>query len=827
MIRLTLDRFAPIVRLAVIATVALMLPARGAVAQGTSGMLPDPITSADFTGYADMLQLSPQQRATVASMHSAYKLEFRGLREGEIRDFMESMRSLQGNGMLPSREAFDDFMSRLESIRGRISQLDRRLFDTMVVVLTEDQLAALPRVRKTRERERYMASILNASFFGGSLPVDLSRAILDLQLEDDELEQLTDEMVRYENRLTSIMGKLETATGSTLKRFFDALDEQGLAETDPNDEETQMAVMQTMQTVMAEIARDALKLGDEARELNRAALRRFRELVDGATAVRVHNAIIDTYSTVAHSHRWDDTALRQAAQSSSLDEATRSQAATLLEQCQAEMFRLGDAAVLANDEAMTMANPMFGNVDWEARQKTIAEINATGTNAQARFQAALVDLVGEAMVATLEGEARAGRTANSANADVTATEHVHTLPTAHDAWTNDQFMQRPIGKADLRRYATVLGFDETDKTILDALHDEHVRHYEVIRDGDLRQLSEAQANLWTANEDGSIDPPSTDQFEAIDALRGRVRAAVEAADTAFFDEVETVLLDTDESPAMKRVRRMRERELYGRSVQTGSPGGNDGAAAIDLTSLVVRTPVDAAVREQLTLALADYFEQSHELFERRFKASIDLAGAVQRWSAEIQREQADGNYDPAAMQKHAARWIEGPQARLKQVNDEIKDLNEATLVALRATVSTDAGLALRQTYRHAAFPSVYADPTAVERHLAAARGLRDLDGSLRGRLDDLAAEYLPAYEKHCERLIELHRDVQMPWMSTEQVDWSEFQRRQDEIAQINFDRNELNSHAILQLQALLTSEQIKQIGGLPDLALGASGNWWD
>ena len=44
---------------------AILVPARPAPAQGTSGSLPDPISARELSRYADRLALSDQQRPTV------------------------------------------------------------------------------------------------------------------------------------------------------------------------------------------------------------------------------------------------------------------------------------------------------------------------------------------------------------------------------------------------------------------------------------------------------------------------------------------------------------------------------------------------------------------------------------------------------------------------------------------------------------------------------------------------------------------------------------------------------------------------------------------
>src|SRR5688500_14558642 len=122
---------------------ALLGFARGAIAQGTSGILPNPITTHELKGYADRLKLSDQQRQAAEAIHDQYKQEFRALRQGEIATFLKEMRSLQGN-VMPKRDVMETFMKKMDLLNGRVATLDSRMFDQMQTILTDEQMAMMP-----------------------------------------------------------------------------------------------------------------------------------------------------------------------------------------------------------------------------------------------------------------------------------------------------------------------------------------------------------------------------------------------------------------------------------------------------------------------------------------------------------------------------------------------------------------------------------------------------------------------------------------------------------------------------------------------------------
>src|SRR5687767_15090335 len=80
-----------------------------AVAQGTMGAVPDPISARELDRYADRLGLSQQQRIAVEEFHTLYREEFRVLRESDIEKFLAQTRGMQaGFSTLRDRKAVVD-----------------------------------------------------------------------------------------------------------------------------------------------------------------------------------------------------------------------------------------------------------------------------------------------------------------------------------------------------------------------------------------------------------------------------------------------------------------------------------------------------------------------------------------------------------------------------------------------------------------------------------------------------------------------------------------------------------------------------------------------
>jgi hypothetical protein len=194
-----------------------------ALAQGTSGTLPDPINTRELMRYADRLWLSEEQRRAIEAIHDEYRAEFRILREGEIQKFMERTRALQA-AMIPRRQDMEVFITEMERINARIRMVDDKLFSRMEPILTEEQLARLPRVRMARERVRLKAQ----NMMGGGVGVDLSEIVLDLDLAASERRLIDSTLAAYEARLTRWARDNVAQAMGMFAPIYDILEEHGI-----------------------------------------------------------------------------------------------------------------------------------------------------------------------------------------------------------------------------------------------------------------------------------------------------------------------------------------------------------------------------------------------------------------------------------------------------------------------------------------------------------------------------------------------------------------------------------------------------------------------
>ena len=210
------------VRLLAAGLLALLVLARSAAAQGTTGTLADPMSTAQLMQYADRLQLDAGQRLAIESIHDEYKKEFRRLRDNEIDDFLKSMHSMQSVGMMPDRARVEAFFKKMQRLQGRIKTLDDRLFDQLLPILNEEQLPMLSRVRLARQRQRYTSQQMMPMM--GRRPVDLSEVFLETDLPAGVSGDADQVIAAYERHLTTAMRRASDAAGRVNLDMLDAFE---------------------------------------------------------------------------------------------------------------------------------------------------------------------------------------------------------------------------------------------------------------------------------------------------------------------------------------------------------------------------------------------------------------------------------------------------------------------------------------------------------------------------------------------------------------------------------------------------------------------------
>jgi hypothetical protein len=826
----------------VIAITLALIGSPSAKAQGTSGTLPDPMSTRELNEYADRLGLSDQQRIAMSEMHDQYKAEFKTLRDGEIAAFLKELRTMQGNTM-PKREQIKQFVDKMSRLNAKIASIDGRLFDQLQTILTPDQQSKLPRVRQARQRARYSASQM--MMMSGAPIVDLSGIMHDLHLPPDQVIAADPVLSQYETKLTSSMGKLYESSGNMFLDMFEALEKAGFADVDVNDQEVLGKMMEAMQKIWQDIMQKSLEASLEIHALNRRTAKTISTALAPEHARNFRSMFFrQGYPELRFVHGSNGQTFIEALKLPDLSPEQRQQIESTQTEFHGKLDRLIEETADVVDEARKNFSPWStGTEDGDARQKVIAE---AGKKAQEINQSALT-----ALTSTLGPEQlkQVQSAAMQAMQKTFASSRQHVLVDSSDdfddadddedweideeedaddaddieevqamAFSGDAFLPGRINQRDLNAYATKLKLADEQRPVLDQLHREYSEKYQEIQNTDIGALNQAQQSMWKYDEATQTSSgPTPELIERAYKLRVAAMEKIAQADQSFFDDVEAALLNPEQAHLMAGVRLARERQRYA-AVQHGWMmwgGGETNESGIDLNALLQRRQLDAATLQAIDSILADYDKSATPIFAKRYQAALNLQRAQEQWQAEsYAASRSEGGY--AALSLRFTEIMGEASRASSQVNAELAQVNRKTLESLTAALPDDAAYELRSEFNRLAFPNIHNDPGALDRKLNQALKLETLTTDQRQRLSDLAAEYRPAYAAFCEQMIAASsgsEGINMFGGDPEAVE--KWQDREEAMAKLRFDRDELNSRAAQKLKSILNSEQLAQIGGLP------------
>ncbi len=782
-------------------------------------MLPGPMSTPDLGRYMDRLRLSPQQELAVEAMHDQYKREYRELQEQEFDKFGQFMQ--QVNGMFPAREDVKKLLDMQDSIHGRIRAIDERLFDQMQSLLTEDQLATLPRVRLTRQRERYLSNEMMWSM--GQRPVDVSELYYELELEDDAFETTDPLVFEYERRVTRDIARLHKATTGMFMRIFNELEKAGYSADNSQDPEQQMAMMQEMQSIFMKVSEDQRELGWDVHDQGKRLFTLLFQTLPSEPRTTLRSRYYrEAYPRVG----WmmPDSVVGNRKDLEKVTDLTEEQR----DQLEAQVFGPADALDRELDDIVKVLEEIsrkqtpfnFDPAQWEEEQEVITKFQERVTEFQQNIWKNISDILTpdqmNAFTMARSDRLTGNSSQNVAAAAESSTEVVLNEHEAAMVWGPDQFIAREITQSDIRLYGHVMGLSDDHKTLLRELHKSYMdRHQQYQRDS-IEELNNVTSTLWQHDEDtGAYTPPTMDMYEHLYKVRETTLEKLRALDRTFFDDVAVTLEAVVGEDTVERIRLMRERNIYNRGHWNSGIVGKAGN--IDVAKFVLRMRLSDAERDAIDPIFDEYEQKATALFKQKYEAAKRWQRTNDEWNAFAQQLTADGTFDPNSWQQYQER-LSGPTEALEQANKTLADLNTSTFENALAHLNDEHARMLRQSFLRVAFPMVYSDYLSPERHFEAALALDTLTAEQRSRLEESALEYTSAYHQINEQLVELYGDSGLSLVAvTGQEEILEAQRRRDLIARLTFDRSELNSRGVRHLKQILSPEQIDAIGGLPEV----------
>ena len=815
-----------------VAALVMIVPSVAATsrlhAQGTSGMLPDPISSRDLEGYARRLQLDEFQRLAIDPLHEQYRAAFRQLREDDIAKLLKQTAEMTGGGFrMPQREKAERLLKAMKRAFKKIEQLDNRLFSQMDVVLTDEQRTAMPRVRLARARQRYHNGAMGGGGFGSQAAgVDLSEIYARLELSDQELLDSDPLIASYERRLTPAVEKLYEATMTMSLDMLDAFEAAGMTDLDMSDPESAQQMMETMRAIWADLGKSMTERSTAIADLNRKTLKSVKARLTPKNARKLRYDYYSRAYPMAPKDRMSAQIRFEAAlRLKQLTEDQRLAITDAGETHQRSHDRITDAMIKfveEHNEGRSMFDFAF---DQEAQQDYQEKLTGFRSRWQELNQAATASLdaqLGPELAAKFKGPRATlemlRAEAESGSGEATAADLPNEQP-------RDQF-GRPLGPVvaisayELDRYAEKLRLTDEQQAVVQLLHEEYRTKYAEQAKQQAQKAQEERQALLKAAQDDQSGMTTIDIQLWMQDTQDRTVKVLDAADEAFFSDLALMLSETAPTEQLDRLRLARKRRLFGQRPNQyafGFPGTESNESSVDLSALVDDSEIDAVKTDDIDALLQEYEKTITRAFRTRYESSLAAQRRQTEGMAEMMRRQREGDTDGAiAFGMEYQQMLQDVRKPVEDADKEITQLNRDTLAQITAALDDRSARKFRAAYRRKAFPKVYNEPNAGEKYLKAAMKLHKLSDDQRLAIELHRVEYQPVYENLCNQMVEIHSQSSGRGSFTDPGYMQEYMQRQQKLEVIKFDRSELNAKARRRLRQILTPEQLARIGLAPE-----------
>lgn len=877
---ISLKRYEARFILAIVCALAMLVPTGHSFAQGTSGMLPDPISTRELDNYSRIIGLSEHQRQAIDPMHDQYLQQFQTLRESEIDQFLADARSLRRNMFNPTgledvKKATRDH----KRIMSRIASLDDQLMNQIQTVLSEEQVPALTRARMARERERYTTDATRfATSANPGVRVDLSEIINSIELTPEEHQTIDPQVFSYERQLTGALKQLHTNASGMYERISETVAEAGgMPAEGERDPEAMREMFQVFRTAFEQAQGEVLVEAQKVSDLNRTTFKTLApQLSFDHRSDFQRSYERRAYSSAFRRTGSADRRLNAALELDDLPSETKQAIEQLRVAFESKRSPIADQLMNLTDEQRQSRGGggafRFGDDDdVPAREKIDAQRDRLSALEDETIEQ-LNTILGTELVAALDGRGgernvEGGRTEatftfvgdgpGGAGGPMPGTTMTFTGTVELDDSPSDPYLPGPITRSDVKYYLAKLNVDDDRTAIVDSIYAQYMDGYQQVGEQYIEPLAESTREAFSFRRnrnEGEDRPPTTEaDVTRLFEMRREAMNTILALDRTFFEDINLVVADGNgAADELKRCEQSRLRDVYNRG---GGGGGNGRGNAFDFGGgggggarfnfgggQEDRVDLTRAVRDldfadsdaKANPILNSYGDTATDAFRRQYELSLQFGEATARVMAEAFQggDDEQGRQQRFRMIGERMRELNETQGEQReQVEQSIVALNRQTVDELREALPEAIGRAVRDAYYKAAYPSVYEDRRSAQRQIDSAMQLPSLTAQQRTQLTDIAAEYYGDYDAMCLKMVEV--EMQSTTQSSQRrddrggrgdrgdrgpggVDWQRVQEQRNEMDRLRFSRNEMNEKARLRIRGVLNDEQQKQVPGLTD-----------
>lgn len=802
--------------------------AQSARAQGTSGQVPEPISTADLRRLLDRyVHPTKAQWDSVESLHDDYREAFRQLREGEIEKFLKEMGALQGSGM-PTRSAVEEFMRKYERVTKRIEQLDSTLLEGVSAIVGDEKRVGVGRAKDARARQRDLSGGITAGMSGGT--VDLSEITLDaLESSETDRAAIDPVLVSYEQRVTSLSHTLGDDSRRMILDFSKELEKQGfgnVSQEEMRDPERMKAMMESMQAAWKTVGAKVQKGTAEIRELNSKTFRSIVSQLQGDSARRVRmRYIARAHAELAYSSFQPERLFRAALRMSKLDADVKTRIKSDYEAWVKSDDAIVDAGIKADDAFNSGRGVM--NFDASGYQEHNEEMLAVRTKRDELAQKAIATL--KSIVGDERFDKMQGKMQWTGQEDVLAEtgDPEADAPDVGIAVGASALEERqmqfdlgsitPIGIATIQSLSTKMGIDDAQKMTLETLHSDYLKQWEEVVEPAQQAMQLAQGAIWVSGGEGK--PARMDAAKSAVAADKQKVVAEQAAtlDDALFDDAAKSIGDTH-TEAIRFAKLERTIDRFARNSQQGGMAivwyGGPQEQPVNIARLIETTELPQAQRALAVTACVAHADDLAKKYRETYVEAAAVEHQLQELNGKWRELFAEGGDVDTTAQMNFSRDMMALQQKLRDAAERRSKFVEECFRAVLESVDEEHRPALKLQFEMLAYPSVFADPLSAMPFMEKASAMNDLTADQKSQLAALHAAYGEEYRAACSKMV--------PKRAATAADAKPEDRFRDEMmesgsrAKIQFERDERSARAVSQLKRILTEEQTQRIPGLAD-----------
>ena len=789
-------------RAILIATIGLLMTGPTAVAQGTRGVLPDPLSSAALQAGAAEVGLTEAQLPGAFAALERYLAEWKVLRDAEVAKFLAEWDSRDADASAAVQEAFAD---RRRGLFTRMLGLDATLVADLTALVEPGQRPAVARLGEKWRRRAAFAIVSN-----GRGSAELSEVATAAELTPELRQQIDLALIAWEANATPALERAARLQIDSLAVLAKARESQPQLANAADFMQHLTAVREYMDQANAELNKATRNLRRQYRE----AVDQMRTMLPRTQSIRLlGEAIEQCYgmlpdggqerSFLEHVHGVTQTP-EQTKAISALENSWWNTFETTISECmdaaderpsQGDMFMFeigGKDAALRNEQTerldklsaasseMRRSIEQLLGIDWQAITAARAEqpaaagteIVLSGASMPVVATVAIettagleagewVGAVGGQVVSLAVGSSAAVEISGGGftfNADGLGLDGI-TIGMSDDS--GDQFAGSfgPPGAIPLITDTVLadqlaqLGASEDAQAIGRALYEEYRAEGE-----------KANAVAESLRNPGESGPASlkASQVEPFFTARQTAFDQIMTLEQHLYGDISTAAMSDADSPVRLQWQGAnRRREL----LRLGSAEPiRAGLAAVDLTTAAAAAGLSEADRVQADRILSGYSEalenalRQRDLLVSQALRAITAADARihEQWQ-QVRGDQADANVQVAMSMDDGemrSRW-EADRKRAK-ANDALSQFNIAELAELDAGLSPEGRAAMQMAWGRQAYPGVFNDPRRISAAFDVARAAA---GSSTEAINAIRAQYEQSYSDLMRQMVETRHNA--------------------------------------------------------------------